>query len=68
MSLSRRDFLKNSAAVAAAGAVGIAVPQEAQAAAAKAESTWRWDKAACRFCGTGLRDNACNYRGTYCRR
>lgn len=53
MSLSRRDFLKNSAAVAAAGAVGIAVPQEAQAAAAKAESTWRWDKAACRFCGTG---------------
>ena len=53
MSLNRRDFLKNSAAVAAAGAVGIAVPQEAQAAAAKAESKWRWDKAACRFCGTG---------------
>ena len=53
MSLNRRDFLKNSAAVAAAGAVGISVPQEAQAAAAKAESAWRWDKAACRFCGTG---------------
>jgi nitrate reductase NapA len=53
MSLNRRDFLKNSAAVAAAGAVGITVPQEAQAAAAKAESKWRWDKAACRFCGTG---------------
>jgi len=53
MNLNRRDFLKNSAAVAAAGAVGISVPQEAQAAAAKAESKWRWDKAACRFCGTG---------------
>lgn len=53
MGLNRREFLKNSAAVAAAGAVGISVPQEAQAAAAKAESDWRWDKAACRFCGTG---------------
>ncbi len=53
MSLNRRDFLKNSAAVAAASAVGISVPKEAQAAAQKAESTWRWDKAACRFCGTG---------------
>jgi len=53
MSVSRRDFLKSSAAVAAAGAVGISVPQEAKAAAAKAESDWRWDKAACRFCGTG---------------
>ena len=53
MSLNRRDFLKNSAAVAAAGAVGITVPQEAEAAAKQAESKWRWDKAACRFCGTG---------------
>lgn len=53
MGLNRREFLKNSAAVAAAGAVGISVPQEAEAAAAKAESDWRWDKAACRFCGTG---------------
>ena len=53
MSVTRRDFLKNSAAVAAAGAVGISIPQEAKAAAAKAESDWRWDKAACRFCGTG---------------
>jgi len=44
MSLNRRDFLKNSAAVAAASAVGIAVPQEAQAAATQAESKWRWDR------------------------
>ena len=41
MSLNRRDFLKNSAAVAAASAVGLNVPQEAQAAAAQAESNWR---------------------------
>jgi nitrate reductase NapA len=53
MSLSRRDFLKTTAAASAAAAVGIAVPQEARAAAAQAESGWRWDKAACRFCGTG---------------
>jgi len=53
MSLDRREFLKHSAAVAAAGAVGMSVPQEAQAKAAEAESGWRWDKAACRFCGTG---------------
>lgn len=51
--LERRDFLKNSAAVAAATAVGISVPSSAQAAASKTESKWRWDKAACRFCGTG---------------
>jgi nitrate reductase NapA len=53
MSLNRRDFLKNSAAVAAASAVGISVPQEAKAKAFHVETDWRWDKAACRFCGTG---------------
>ncbi len=53
MSISRRDFLKSSAAAAAASAVGITVPSEVQAAAAKGEEGWRWDKAACRFCGTG---------------
>ncbi len=53
MSISRRNFLKSSAAAAAAGAVGITVPVEVQAAAAQGEKGWRWDKAACRFCGTG---------------
>ena len=53
MGMNRRDFLKSSAAAAAAGAVGITVPAEIQAAAAKGEDGWRWDKAACRFCGTG---------------
>jgi len=53
MSLSRRDFLKTTAAASAAAAVGITVPQEAEAAAKQAQAGWRWDKAACRFCGTG---------------
>ncbi|WP_072679951.1 nitrate reductase catalytic subunit NapA [Arcobacter sp. LA11] len=53
MALSRREFLKSSAAASAAAAVGMNVPTELQAAAKNAEGGWRWDKAACRFCGTG---------------
>ena len=53
MSLSRREFLKSSAAASAAAAVGMSVPADLEAAASSAESGWRWDKAACRFCGTG---------------
>lgn len=53
MQESRREFLKHAAATAAASAIGMALPQEAQAAAALAQKGWRWDKAVCRFCGTG---------------
>ncbi|MBL0707685.1 MAG: nitrate reductase catalytic subunit NapA [Sulfurimonas sp.] len=53
MSLSRREFLKSSAAASAAAAVGMSVPTQLQAQASQAEGGWRWDKAACRFCGTG---------------
>ncbi|MCP4971614.1 MAG: nitrate reductase catalytic subunit NapA [Arcobacter sp.] len=53
MALSRRDFLKSSAAASAAAAVGMNVPSSLQAAAKNAEGGWRWDKSACRFCGTG---------------
>ena len=53
MALSRRDFLKSSAAASAASAIGMAVPSSLEAAAQKAEGGWRWDKAVCRFCGTG---------------
>jgi len=53
MALSRRDFLKSSAAASAAAAVGMSVPSNLSAAATTAEAGWRWDKAACRFCGTG---------------
>ena len=53
MSLSRRDFLKTTAAASAAAAVGISVPAELKAAGEQAEAGWRWDKSVCRFCGTG---------------
>jgi len=53
MTLSRRDFLKSSAAASAAAAVGMSVPSSLSAAEKNAQSEWRWDKAACRFCGTG---------------
>ena len=53
MAMERRDFLKSAAAASAASAIGMAVPTAAQAKAEAATSEWRWDKAACRFCGTG---------------
>jgi nitrate reductase NapA len=53
MALNRREFLKSAAAASAASAVGIAVPANLNAAATDAQKDWRWDKAACRFCGTG---------------
>ena len=53
MALTRREFLKSSAAASAAAAIGMQVPTELEAAANNAEAEWRWDKAACRFCGTG---------------
>jgi len=53
MSISRRDFLKYSAAVAAATTASVAIPTELKAQAKKAEDGWKWDKSVCRFCGTG---------------
>src|SRR5512135_2243334 len=53
MSLSRREFLKTAAAVAAATAAGMSVPKEMEAAAKQTEAGWKWDKSVCRFCGTG---------------
>lgn len=51
--MNRRDFLKSSAASAAFASAGIAVPNSILAKSNEAEKDWRWDKAACRFCGTG---------------
>ncbi len=48
MDLSRRSFIKSSAAAAAMTAAG--VPVVAQAAA---DDGLKWDKGVCRFCGTG---------------
>ncbi|MDQ7990132.1 MAG: nitrate reductase catalytic subunit NapA [Candidatus Dactylopiibacterium sp.] len=50
MSMSRRDFIKSQAlAAAAATASGSALAQAATALPGEV----RWDKAPCRFCGTG---------------
>ncbi len=56
MQTSRRDFLKTQALGAAAAAAGIPIPvQAADPAPAKTAQDVgvRWDKAPCRFCGTG---------------
>ncbi len=51
MKQTRREFIKNNAIAATAAAAGISIPGVRQAIAA--DSDIRWDKAACRFCGTG---------------
>ena len=48
MKTSRREFLKANAIAAAASAAGVTIPIKADA-----QDGIRWDKAACRFCGTG---------------
>jgi len=53
MDLTRREFLKTSAATATATAAGIQVPAITLAAAEQAEADVQWDKSVCRFCGTG---------------
>ncbi len=54
MTISRRDFIKSQAAMAAAAAAGITLPAATRLAAAEGDDEGiRWDKAPCRFCGTG---------------
>jgi len=48
--LNRRDFIKANAAAAAISAAGLPA---ASAVAAPQKDDIRWDKAPCRFCGTG---------------
>ncbi len=52
MELTRREFIKSSAAAAAATAAGVTLPGVGQALAASDVGV-RWDKGVCRFCGTG---------------
>ena len=52
MKLTRREFIKNNAIAATATAAGITLPG-IKLAEAKQRDMIRWDKAACRFCGTG---------------
>lgn len=54
MTITRRDFLKQSAiATSAAATIGIPAGEIANAATLSAEAGWRWDKGVCRFCGVG---------------
>lgn len=52
MKLSRRSFMKANAVAAAAAAAGFSVPGVARAVVGQQEAI-KWDKAPCRFCGTG---------------
>ena len=52
MSLNRREFIKLNAIAATAAAAGVTIPG-VKDALAKTDQTIRWDKAACRYCGTG---------------
>jgi len=52
MKLTRRDFIKTNAIAATAAAAGVTIPGVEQALAAS-DTNIRWDKAPCRFCGTG---------------
>lgn len=52
MKQTRRDFIKHNAIAATAAAAGITIPLISDTALAK-DTKIRWDKAACRFCGTG---------------
>lgn len=52
MNITRRNFIKSQAAAAAAAAAGITLPAVTANAQGIVDDV-RWDKAACRFCGTG---------------
>ncbi|MCC6210089.1 MAG: nitrate reductase catalytic subunit NapA [Burkholderiales bacterium] len=51
MDLNRRDFIKANAVAAAAAAAGVTLP--GASALAQQKDDIAWDKAPCRFCGTG---------------
>jgi nitrate reductase NapA len=54
MSVSRRDFMRQSAAAAASAVAGVALPAAAQNVITDAEAAkLKWSKAPCRFCGVG---------------
>lgn len=53
MSLSRRDFIKNTAALTAASYIGMNLP--ISASEAEAADAVSWHRGTCRLCGTGCR-------------
>ncbi|MGB0937275.1 MAG: nitrate reductase catalytic subunit NapA [Colwellia sp.] len=58
MNINRREFIKANAVAAAAAVAGISVPAAASNLITSSDITKiKWDKAACRFCGTGCSVN-----------
>ena len=54
MKVTRRDFVRQSAAATAAAVAGVPLPGAAQGIVTDASLTrMKWSKAPCRFCGTG---------------
>ena len=54
MTVSRRDFLKQTAVVSAAAVTtNLSVSATAEAVTKSVEAGWRWDRGVCRFCGVG---------------
>lgn len=58
MTINRREFIKANAVAAAATVAGVSVPVSATNLITNSEETQlKWDKAPCRFCGTGCSVN-----------
>ena len=53
MNINRRDFVKANAVAATAAVAGLPAASQTALAAARGPDDIRWDKGACRFCGTG---------------
>ncbi|NMP15042.1 nitrate reductase catalytic subunit NapA [Thalassotalea sp. Y01] len=64
MKLNRREFIKANAVAVAAATAGIAVPASASNLITSSDLTkLKWDKAPCRFCGTGCSVNVATMDG-----
>ncbi|TLU66859.1 nitrate reductase catalytic subunit NapA [Thalassotalea litorea] len=64
MKLDRRAFIKANAVAAAATAAGLSIPASASnLITAKDITKLKWDKAPCRFCGTGCSVNVATLDG-----
>ena len=58
MTINRREFIKANAVAAAAAVAGVTVPASATNLITSSDITkLKWDKAPCRFCGTGCSVN-----------
>ncbi|GAA5317634.1 MAG: periplasmic nitrate reductase subunit alpha [Candidatus Pelagadaptatus aseana] len=64
MSINRRDYIKANAVAMAAAVAGVQAPASASNLITSSEATkLNWDKAPCRFCGTGCSVNVATKDG-----